>query len=108
MLQHPFYGREVPLINADFVTLDAGTGAVHIAPGHGHDDFAAGVANDLPLENPVGGDGVYLPGTELLAGQHINKAGEQIIELLAERVDGCCTSKTTTTVIRTAGGIARR
>ncbi len=84
-LQHPFYPREVPLINADFVTLDAGTGAVHIAPGHGHDDFAAGVANDLPLENPVGGDGVYLSGTELLGGQHIYKAGEQIIELLTER-----------------------
>ncbi len=84
-LQHPFYARAVPLINADFVTLEAGTGAVHIAPGHGQDDFAAGVANDLPLENPVGGDGVYLPDTEIFAGQHISKAGDAILALLAER-----------------------
>ena len=84
-LRHPFYAREVPLINADFVTLEAGTGAVHIAPGHGQDDFAAGVANNLPLDNPVGGDGVYLPGTELFAGQHIHPAGEAIIDLLTQR-----------------------
>jgi len=83
-LRHPFYAREVPVINADFVTLDAGTGAVHIAPGHGHDDFAAGVANDLPLENPVGGDGVYLEKTELFGGQHIYQAGDRIIDLLSE------------------------
>ena len=82
-LQHPFYQREVPVITADFVSLDAGTGAVHIAPGHGEDDFAAGVANQLPLENPVGPNGVYLPDTELLAGQHISKAGDVILELLA-------------------------
>ncbi len=82
-LQHPFYQREVPVITADFVSLDAGTGAVHIAPGHGEDDFAAGVANQLPLENPVGPNGVYLPDTELLAGQHISRAGDVILELLA-------------------------
>jgi isoleucyl-tRNA synthetase len=81
-VQHPFYSRQVPVIVADFVTLDAGTGAVHIAPGHGQDDFAAGLANDLPLENPVGANGVYLPATELFAGQHISKAGVEIIELL--------------------------
>ena len=84
-LQHPFYDRRVPVINADFVTIETGTGAVHIAPGHGHDDFAAGLANDLPLDNPVGGNGVYLPATEIFAGQHIKAAGKAIIELLAER-----------------------
>ena len=83
-LQHPFYDRRVPVINTDFVTVETGTGAVHIAPGHGQDDFAAGVANDLPLENPVGGNGVYLPSTEIFAGQHISKAGKAITELLEE------------------------
>jgi len=83
-LQHPFYDRQVPIINTDFVTLDAGTGAVHIAPGHGQDDFAAGVANDLPLENPVDANGVYLPSTELFAGQHISSAGKAISELMQE------------------------
>ncbi len=84
LLQHPFYDRQVPVINADFVTLDAGTGAVHIAPGHGQDDFAAGVANDLPLENPVDANGVYLPSTALFAGKHINVAGKEIAGLLEE------------------------
>ena len=84
-LQHPFYDRRVPVIAADFVTLDAGTGAVHIAPGHGQDDFAAGEANDLPVDNPVAGDGVYLPDTPLFGGQHIHKAGDKILAVLAER-----------------------
>ncbi len=78
-LQHPLNDRDVPIINTDFVTLEAGTGAVHIAPGHGQDDFAAGVANDLPLDNPVGGDGIYLPSTEHFAGQHVLKVGDEII-----------------------------
>lgn len=83
-LQHPFYARQVPIILGDYVTLEAGTGAVHTAPGHGHDDFAAGVANALPLDNPVDGNGLYLPSTELFGGQHIAKAGPAIVELLAE------------------------
>ncbi len=81
-MQHPFYERVVPVITGDHVTLDAGTGAVHTAPGHGQEDFAVGVANDLPLENPVGGDGVYLESTELFGGQHIYKAATAIVELL--------------------------
>jgi isoleucyl-tRNA synthetase len=84
-LQHPFYDRTVPVIAGDFVTLDAGTGAVHIAPGHGEDDFRAGTANGLPVDNPVGGDGVYLPDTPLFGGQHINKAGDEILATLADR-----------------------
>ncbi|MGI9329974.1 MAG: isoleucine--tRNA ligase [Gammaproteobacteria bacterium] len=91
LLNHPFAGRQVPVINGDFVTLEAGTGAVHIAPGHGEDDFAAGVANELEIYNPVGGDGVYLPGTPLFEGQHINKAAEAILEALTQR--GCLLSR---------------
>ncbi|NND55008.1 MAG: isoleucine--tRNA ligase, partial [Gammaproteobacteria bacterium] len=73
-----------PVINTDFVTLETGTGAVHIAPGHGQDDFAAGLANNLPLDNPVDGNGVYLLSTELWGGQHINKAGKAIAEHMAD------------------------
>ena len=83
-LQHPFYARRVPIILTDYVTLDAGTGAVHTAPGHGHDDFNAGVENDLPLDNPVDGRGVYVDGTELFAGMHIYKANEKIVEVLVD------------------------
>ncbi|MEC7803615.1 MAG: isoleucine--tRNA ligase [Pseudomonadota bacterium] len=84
-LQHPFYDRQVPVILGDFVTLDAGTGAVHTAPGHGHDDFAAGVAPNLSLDNPVDGEGVYLPDTERFGGTHVYQANGEIIELLSER-----------------------
>ena len=84
-LQHPFYDRVVPVITGAHVTLDAGTGAVHTAPGHGQEDFAVGVENDLPLDNPVGGDGVYLDSTELVAGQHIYAAAKEILQLLEDR-----------------------
>jgi isoleucyl-tRNA synthetase len=86
-LQHPFLDRRVTVINTDFVTIETGTGAVHIAPGHGQDDFAAGLANDLPLENPVAGNGVYLDSTEHFGGQHIYKASKGIVEMLVE--NGC-------------------
>ena len=48
MLQHPFEDRQVPIILGEHVTLDAGTGAVHTAPGHGHEDFAVGQRYSLP------------------------------------------------------------
>ena len=83
-LQHPFYDRQVPVIVTDYVTLDAGTGAVHTAPGHGHDDFAAGVANDLPLDNPVDGRGVFVDGTGLFAGEHIYAANDKIIDVMQQ------------------------
>ncbi len=85
LLQHPFYARQVPVIVGEHVTTEAGTGSVHTAPGHGQEDFAAGVANNLPLENPVGNDGCFLPGTELFAGEHVFKANALIVEVLQER-----------------------
>jgi isoleucyl-tRNA synthetase len=85
MLRHPFYDREVPVILGSYVTLEAGTGAVHTAPGHGQEDFAAGVQYGLPLDNPVDGAGVYLPGTERFAGMHIYKANAAIVNVLTEQ-----------------------
>ena len=84
-LQHPFYSRTVPVVLAAHVTLDAGTGAVHTAPGHGQEDFALGVEYRLPLENPVGGDGRFLPNTELFAGESVWEANAHIIRVLTER-----------------------
>ena len=85
MLQHPFYSFEVPVILGDHVTLEAGTGAVHTAPGHGQDDYIVGSRYGLEVANPVGGSGVYLPDTELFAGQHVFKANDSVIEVLKER-----------------------
>ncbi len=53
-LNHPFYDRQVPVILGDHVTTDAGTGAVHTAPGHGEEDFQVGREYDLAVVNPVG------------------------------------------------------
>ena len=61
-LQHPFYEREVPVILGEHVTIEAGTGAVHTAPGHGQDDYVVGQRYELAVDNPVGGDGEFLPG----------------------------------------------
>ena len=91
VLKHPFYERDIPLIVGDHVSAEDGTGAVHTAPGHGQEDFAVGLKYGLidkytaAQMNPVGGNGVYLPGTPLVEGQYIWKANDFIIELLRER-----------------------
>ena len=84
-LQHPFYARVVPVILGDHVTTDAGTGAVHTAPGHGQEDFQVGQKYGLEVLNPIDGRGVFLPSTELFAGQYIWKANDSIVALLGER-----------------------
>jgi len=83
-LQHPFYPRRVPVIMGDHVTLDAGTGAVHTAPGHGLDDYIVGRRYGLEVENPVGGDGRFLPSTPLFAGEGVFDANAHVIEVLRE------------------------
>jgi isoleucyl-tRNA synthetase len=72
---HPLRGQgydfEVPLLAAGFVEADQGTGLVHIAPGHGADDFELGQANGLPVPDTVGPDGVYLAQVPLFAGRSV-------------------------------------
>jgi len=85
LLQHCFLERQVPVILGDHVTTEAGTGAVHTAPAHGQDDFVVGEKYQLAVYNPVDANGVYLPDTEFLAGQHVLKANAAIIELLRGR-----------------------
>ena len=82
LLNHPFYNRQVPVILGEHVTLEAGTGAVHTAPGHGDEDFRVGKEYDLPISNPVGADGLYLPDTELFAGLFVWAANKDVVELL--------------------------
>ena len=83
-LQHPFYPREVPVILGEHVTLDAGTGAVHTAPGHGQEDYVVGQRYHLPVENPVGDDGRFLERTALFAGEHVMSANPHVIEVLKQ------------------------
>jgi len=87
-LRHPFYEREIPILLGDHVTAEDGTGAVHTAPGHGVEDFTVSRLYGLIEKysaselNPVGGNGVYLPGTPIVEGQFIWKANDSITELL--------------------------
>ena len=85
LLQHPFYDRQVPVILGDHVTVEAGTGAVHTAPGHGQDDYIVGKKYGLPIDNPVGGDGVFLSNTEFFAGEHVFNANVHVLEVLESK-----------------------
>jgi isoleucyl-tRNA synthetase len=84
-LQHPFYDRQVPIILGTHVTTEAGTGAVHTAPGHGQEDYVVGSRYNLPIDNPVNERGVFLPDTPLFAGKHVFNANEDVIEELKLR-----------------------
>ncbi|WP_457676977.1 isoleucine--tRNA ligase, partial [Thiolapillus sp.] len=85
MLKHPFYDREVPVILGDHVTLDAGTGAVHTAPGHGLEDYVVGQKYHLKVDNPVLGNGCFNEGTPLFAGEHVFSANDKVIDVLKAR-----------------------
>jgi len=82
LLRHPFYDRQVPVVLGEHVTLDAGTGAVHTAPGHGLDDYVVGRRYGLEIDNPVGGDGRFLPSTPLFAGEQVFDANAHVIKVL--------------------------
>ncbi|WP_367396895.1 isoleucine--tRNA ligase [Sinimarinibacterium sp. NLF-5-8] len=80
--RHPFAGRNVPVILGEHVTLDAGTGLVHTAPAHGAEDYAVSRQYQLPVDNPVASNGVFIDGTPLVAGTHVRKAEAPILEAL--------------------------
>jgi isoleucyl-tRNA synthetase len=82
--QHPFLPRTSKIINALFVTDDAGTGAVHMAPGHGADDYIAGKENGLDILSPVDDAGCFTAecGLPEFVGQHVFKSNEGIIAIL--------------------------
>ncbi len=82
ILKHPFYDREVPVILADHVTTEAGTGAVHTAPAHGQEDYVVGSRYGLPVDNPVGPDGKFLAATPLFAGQSVLAANDSVVAAL--------------------------
>ncbi|MDP2110438.1 MAG: isoleucine--tRNA ligase [Thiobacillus sp.] len=82
LLWHPFQQREVPVIVGDHVTADAGTGAVHTAPGHGLDDYVVGSRYGLKVDNPVGDDGRFYDSVPLVGGMSIWQANPLILDTL--------------------------
>ena len=83
---HPFkdygYDFDVPLLNAEFVTLEQGTGVVHVAPSHGPDDFNLGLKHNIRAENTIDDNGHYTNVVKKFEGTHIFKADKIIIEEL--------------------------
>jgi len=83
--QHPLYARISLGVLGDYVTLDAGTGAVHTAPGHGADDFNTGVRYGLDIYAPVGPGGHFLDTVDMFAGERVFDANPHVEEALKER-----------------------
>ena len=85
--QHPFLPRTAIVLTADFVTMDTGTGAVHVAPGHGEDDYSLGKASSLPILSPVDDHGRYTEevGLPELVGKYVFDANPDIVRLLHDR-----------------------
>ncbi|UDG81762.1 Isoleucine--tRNA ligase [Candidatus Profftia lariciata] len=85
--QHPFMDFDVPIVMSEHVTLDLGTGAVHIAPGHGPDDYLIGQKYNLEITHTVGPNGCYLNGTysdsdHTLDGLFVFQANDIIVKIL--------------------------
>ncbi|MDE1547925.1 isoleucine--tRNA ligase [Jeotgalibaca caeni] len=83
--QHPFYDRESLLILGDHVTLEAGTGLVHTAPGHGDDDYIVGRKYGLDVLSPVDDRGCFTEEAPGFEGVFYDKANKLITELLEEK-----------------------
>ncbi|MBF0390588.1 MAG: isoleucine--tRNA ligase [Desulfamplus sp.] len=82
---HPLYGRDSLIILGNHVTLEAGTGCVHTAPGHGADDHIAGLRYGLEPYSPVSDNGCFTDEVEKFSGQFILKANKEIIDELAKQ-----------------------
>ncbi|HEX4629687.1 MAG TPA: isoleucine--tRNA ligase [Chthoniobacterales bacterium] len=85
--QHPFLPRTAIVTAADFVTMDSGTGAVHIAPGHGEEDYSLGRARGLQILSPVDDHGKFTAEAGLpdLVGKYVFDANPDIVALLREK-----------------------
>ncbi|MFA5160186.1 MAG: isoleucine--tRNA ligase, partial [Candidatus Omnitrophota bacterium] len=81
--KHPFLNRISKIITADYVSSEDGTGIVHIAPGHGEDDYKFGhLHNDLPILSPVDSRGRFTEEYSDHKGKHVFKANPEITEIL--------------------------
>ncbi|MBI3405180.1 MAG: isoleucine--tRNA ligase, partial [Acidobacteria bacterium] len=83
--QHPFLDLQVPGVLGDYVTLEAGTGIVHTAPGHGAEDFYTGQKYGLEAYAPQNDEGRFIEGLDEYKGKTVFEANPHIIELLKKR-----------------------
>jgi isoleucyl-tRNA synthetase len=85
VFEHPLYGRDSLAVLGDYVTLDAGTGVVHTAPGHGADDYLTGMKYGLDIYAPLDAGGHFLESVELFGGLQVLDANQKIESALAGR-----------------------
>jgi isoleucyl-tRNA synthetase len=85
VFRHPLYARDSIGVLGDYVTLEAGTGAVHTAPGHGSDDYHTGIKYGLEIYAPLDAGGHFVESVELFAGQQVYEANPRIEAALKER-----------------------
>jgi isoleucyl-tRNA synthetase len=78
--KHPFIDRESVFVLADYVTLDQGTGCVHTAPGHGHEDYLTGIKYKIDIYTPVDNEGKFTSKVEKYAGMNVFEANKIINE----------------------------
>jgi isoleucyl-tRNA synthetase len=83
--RHPFFERDSLVVNGRHVTLEAGTGCVHTAPGHGEDDFYVGKEYDLEVISPVDDSGCFTEEAGKFKGLYVHKANKEVIKELTER-----------------------
>ena len=83
-VRHPFYDRDSLVINANHVTLEAGTGCVHTAPGHGAEDYEAALAYGLEIYSPVDDNGRFVDKVEQFAGKFVFDADADIIAAMEQ------------------------
>ncbi len=82
--RHPIYERESKILLSECVTLEAGTGLVHCAPGHGPDDYETGQRYGIETYSPVDDQGRFLDVVEYFAGMNVFEANPKVIEKLKE------------------------
>jgi isoleucyl-tRNA synthetase len=82
--RHPFIDRESLFVLADYVTLDQGTGCVHTAPGHGHDDYLTGLKYEMDIYTPVDNEGKFTSQVEKYAGMNVFDANKVINQDMAK------------------------
>lgn len=82
--RHPLLERDSLVILGDHVTLEAGTGCVHTAPGHGVEDYEVGRRYDLPIISPVNNKGIFTEEAGPFAGLNTNQCNKAVIEALAQ------------------------
>jgi isoleucyl-tRNA synthetase len=83
--RHPFLDRESPLVLAGHVTVEAGTGLVHTAPGHGQEDYDVGRKYGLDIYSPVDEGGRFLPDVEGIGGEKVFDANPAVMTMIEEK-----------------------